>query len=393
MDDIGTAVADRTPVPTPTPGFITDHVDELAQATGLAGKSLLGLMTTEDWINLAISVLIVIVGYLVGVRLLLGLLKRAARRTSTQFDDAFLSSIEDEIKWLAMVVVTRFAILRLGFLGESLRAAFVNFFLVLELLVITLIAFKLINFGAQWYKDNAGPQQDRDRLDPIITILQRLSDALVIIVIASIGLSHFGVDITVLSAALIVSGLVISLGAKDIIADAIGGFIILIDQPFRVGDSIQIEELDKRGGVVEIGIRATRVRTGDNRLVIIPNSKIGTSQVINYTFPDSRYRVQTDIGVAYGSDFDQVRRVVKRAVRGVEGVLPDKPVDVFFLKFGDSTRAMRVRWWIDTIAHEDPMLDKVNAALESALDKAGIDMPFNTYDLNVRMKDEKASSE
>ena len=65
-------------------------------------------------------------------------------------------------------------------------------------------------------------------------------------------------------------------------------------------------------------------------------------------------------------------------------MLPDKPVEIFFLKFGDSTRQVRVRWWIDTYRDEKPMLDRVNNALEFALDQAGIDLPFNTYDLNVR---------
>ena len=103
--------------------------------------------------------------------------------------------------------------------------------------------------------------------------------------------------------------------------------------------------------------------------------------------------MQTDVGVAYGSDFHQVRRVIKDAVCGVEGVLSDKPVDVLFLKFGDSARTMRVRWWIDTIHDEYPMLDQVNVALETALDEAGIDMPFHTYALNVKLEGEKASSE
>jgi small-conductance mechanosensitive channel len=260
-------------------------------------------------------------------------------------------------------------------------------------LIITTIAFKLINFGAQWYKDKFEPQADRDRLDPILNILQRLGYVLVIIVGVSIGLSHFGVNVTVLSAALIFVALIISLGARDIISDAMSGFVILMDQPFRVGDTIRIEELGKRGDVVEIGTRTTRIRTWDNRLVIIPNSKIGSSQVINDTYPDPKCRIETDIGVAYGSDYDQVRRIIKDAVRGVEGVLPDRPVDVLFLKFGVSDRTMRVRCWIDTIHHEYRILDRVHAALESALDEAGIDMPFQTYALNVKLEGEKPSSE
>ena len=392
VGDIGTAVADRTPVPTPTPGFIAEQVDDLAQATGLAGKSFLGL-AVEDWINLVVSALIVIVGYFVGIRLLRGLLRRVVRRTETTFDDAFLDTIGDELKWLVMVLVLRLAILRLPFLGDWLRTVLDDVFLVLGLSIVTIIAFKLINFGAQWYKDNWEHQEDRDRLDPILTILQRLGYVLLIIVVVSIGLSHFGIDVTVLSVTLIFVALIISLGARDIVSDLINGFLILLDQPFRVGDTIQIEELDKRGTVTDIGNRNTSIRTGDNRSVIIPNSKIGTSQVINDTYPDPTYRVQTDIGVAYGSDYHQVRRVITDAVRGVEGVLPDQPVDVFFLEFGDSDRTMRVRWWIDTIDDEYPMLDRVNAALESALDEAGIDMPLHTYALNVRMEGEKASTE
>lgn len=385
VEDIAEAVAERTPVPTPTPGLIEDQVDDLAQATGLTGKAFLGL-AAEDWINLVISALVLVVSYFVGAILLIRLLKRVARRTSTPFDDAFLDSIGDEIKWLVMLLFSRLAILRLDFLGDGLRAAFVDVFFVLGLLISMIIAFKLINFGAQWYKDNWEHQEDRNRLDPIITILQRLGYVLVIIVGASIALSHFGINVTAFSAALIFVAIVISLGARDIISDAMSGFIILLDQPFRVDDTIQIEELDKRGTVVEIGTRTTRILTRDNRLVIIPNSKIGTSQVVNDTYPDPRVRAETHVGVAYGSDYDQVRRVIQDAVRGVEGVLPDQPVDVLFVKFGRSDRIMRVRWWMDTIDHIYPMLDRVNAAVESALEEAGIEMPFDTYDLNVKME-------
>ena len=385
VEDIAEAVAERTPVPTPTPGLIEDQVDDLAQATGLAGRAFLGL-AAEDWINLVISALVLVVGYFVGVRLLIRLLKNVARRTSTPFDDAFLDSIGDEIKWLVMLLFSRLAILRLDFLGDGLRAAFVDVFFVLGLLISMIIAFKLINFGAQWYKDNWEHQEDRNRLDPIITILQRLGYVLVIIVGASIALSHFGINVTAFSAALIFVAIVISLGARDIISDAMSGFIILLDQPFRVDDTIQIEELDKRGTVVEIGTRTTRILTRDNRLVIIPNSKIGTSQVVNDTYPDPRVRAETHVGVAYGSDYHQVRRVIQDAVRGVEGVLPDQPVDVLFVKFGRSDRIMRVRWWMDTIDHIYPMLDRVNAAVERALEEAGIEMPFDTYDLNVKME-------
>jgi small-conductance mechanosensitive channel len=116
--------------------------------------------------------------------------------------------------------------------------------------------------------------------------------------------------------------------------------------------------------------------------VIIPNSLIGQSQVINYSYPDPSLRVQTDIGVAYGTDIDLMKQVIVEAVRGIEGVLPDKPVDVLYVACGDSARQIRVRWWIDDVNDQYFTLHQVNAALELALSEAGFDMPYPTYTLN-----------
>jgi small-conductance mechanosensitive channel len=201
----------------------------------------------------------------------------------------------------------------------------------------------------------------------------------------SIALSHFGLDVTILWAVIVASAIVIALGTRSVVSDAIGGFLILVDRPFRVGDAVLLESLDTWGEVLEIGAITTRIRTRDNREVVVPNSKIRDGQVTNYSYPDPRYRVQIDIGVAYGSDHDQVRSVIQDAVRGVEGVLPDGPVDVLYLEFGGSTRVIRVRWWVEGIRGEKRVRDRVNVAIERALDDAGIAMPFTTYDLNLKM--------
>ena len=189
---------------------------------------------------------------------------------------------------------------------------------------------------------------------------------LVLVIAVSIGLNHFGIQITILAGILVLGALVIGLGARDVIADAISGLIILMDQPFRVGDIIATEELGTWGKVIDIGTRTTRILTRDKRMAIVPNSRIGARQVINYTFPEPNYRVYSEIPVAYGSDLDRVRRVVHDAVRGIDGILPDQPVDVLFLEYGVSARVMRVRWWINDMYRERPIIAQVNEALEIA---------------------------
>jgi small-conductance mechanosensitive channel len=115
--------------------------------------------------------------------------------------------------------------------------------------------------------------------------------------------------------------------------------------------------------------------------------------IIAYAYPDPRYRVQTDIAVAYGSNADKVKQVIVDAVHVVYGVLPDKDVDVYFLEFGDSARKVRVRWWVGDYHEEQTALDNVNITLETALTEAGIDLPFNTYDLNVNMQKESTEEQ
>lgn len=380
-----------TPIPTPTPGPVTNLVSGFAESTGLSRTTFLGL-TAEDWINLGISVLIVLVGYVVGSWLLKGLLRRIVKRASTKFGDAFLKRVEPEIGWFVVVVSVQFASLRLNFLSAQVKNFLHGVYFVLYLTIAFLVVWKLLDTATQWYVARLAEQaEEADRLDPIITLAHRVARIVLIAIGITMLLSHFGINVTALTATLGIAGLALSLAAQDTLSDAISGFIILLDQPYRVGDRIEISDLGTWGDVVEIGTRTTRIRTRDNRLVIIPNSIIGKSQVVNYTFPDPRYRVQMDIGIGYGMDIEKTRRIILDTVSHVEGVLKDKPVDALYNEMGESAMTFRVRWWIGSYEDTRRVYDRVNTALQTALDRAGIEMPFTTYDVNLNLDAEDAA--
>ena len=390
--DVSQAVTERTPVPTPTPDLVTEIVDEIVSQSRFAGEDRFG-MTTDDWINLGISALFFVVSYFLVVRLLFHLLDRLVKRTETKFDDDFLDTIGLELKSLVMVLLLRYAVLRLDFWDDELRTILGDLFFILSLGIFYVIVLHLIDFAMTRYRDDNVREEDRKRFDPILVMIKRLGYVFVSIIFLSFALSHFGIDISVLSAAIIFAALVVAIGARAAIADAVSGFIILADQPFRVGDAILIKELDTRGDVLVIGSRSTRVRTLNNREVIVPNSQICDSQVVNYAYPDPSLRQEAHINVAYGTDIDRIQQIFQETVRGVECVLPDRPVDVYFLTFGDSVRRIRVTWWIDSYTLEYIMLDRVNRALEDAFNKAGIEIPFPKYDLNLKMEGENSSRE
>jgi len=388
-EDIASAVISRTPVPSPTPGVIDQEINQLTTSLGLEGETFLGL-TADDWFSLAFSALVVALGYFLGFKLLVWLLKWIAQRTSRKFNETILKELEPNLKLLLLVFFTNFAVMRLDFLSQGLRTALDDIFFVIGLVLLTIVAIQVISYYIYRVKNAKDEKGDLNRLDPALNAIQRISDLAVIVIAASFGLSHFGIGASALAAALLVSAVVIYMGTKDIISDVVAGYIILLDQPFRVGDTILIKHVDTSGMVMKIGARTTHIRTGDNRGVIIPNSDINSSQIVNYTYPDPEYRMFTDIGVAYGSDNNLVREVIEGTVGQVENVMSDKPVQVYFLKFGDTARLVRVQWWINNYMNKNSVLDQVNLALEMALDQAGIDLPFNTYNLNVKMEGEKA---
>jgi small-conductance mechanosensitive channel len=385
LDDLAALVAQRTPMPTRAPGPVKELAQEIATETGLDDMSFLGLSVT-DWIDLAISILILVLFVYIGLKLLIALLKAVVRRTKTSFDNEFLEYIERELRWLIVILVASQAVvLRLDFLSDRTRLLLEDIFYLLALGVFYIIVLRLIHFTTVWYRGKKLSLNQREQLEPFIEMVKRLGYLLASMLALSAVLSHFGVEITMISAIILFTGVILVLGARAAVADAISGFIILVSQPFRVNDTILVKELGTRGEVEKIGIRTTHITTRDGREVIVPNSLIGASQVVNYTYPDPNFRVEIEF-LTNGGDIKQIEQVIEEAVRGVEGVLPDQPVDILYLAFGGTGRQLRVRWWVNDVNNNNRVRNQVNIALDRALDEAGIETPNLTYDLNLKAK-------
>jgi small-conductance mechanosensitive channel len=387
--DLATVVANRPPVPTATPGPVDRAVKQVATRSGLVGNTFLGL-SAEDWINVIVSAVVVLVGSLIIIPLLFAFLKWVVHRTATPLDDAFLDTIGRELKWLVVIYLASEAALRLEFWSITQRTTLDDFFFLLTLAVLTIIGFRLVTFAADSFRERLNTKAERTRWDSILVLLTRLGYLLVGIIALSFGLGQIGINFTIPTVLIFTLAAIIFIGARAAVTDAISGFLILIDRPFQEGDDILIKELDTWGKVLDIGIRSTRIYVYDNREVIVPNSLISESQFINYANPDPSFRVQIEFGVAYDTDIGQLRPVISKAVRGVEGVMPDKPVDVFFTMFGDSALQIRVRWWIESYNAQLVMTDRVNTTLKRVLRDAGIEIPYPIFNLNVKSNTQTA---
>ena len=171
-------------------------------------------------------------------------------------------------------------------------------------------------------------------------------------------------------------GVAIGFAFKDIFQNLLAGILLLIRQPFRVGDEITVGAFT--GWVEAIETRATFIRTYDGKRIIIPNGSIYTETVTVIT-AYNLLRSEYDIGIGYGDDVSRACQIALAALREVEGVLTEPPPDVLLWELPASSKNLRLLWWTrpdrPTVVR---VRDGVLRAVADALWGAGIDLPFPT---------------
>jgi len=188
-------------------------------------------------------------------------------------------------------------------------------------------------------------------------------------------LKHFNYDIFSVVTALGIGSLAIGLAAKDTLAHMISGFTLMLDQPFRIGDRIQLAG-GQTGDVADIGLRSTKIRTLDNQLLIIPNSDLCNTMLINLAFPDARVKGRINIGVAYGSDVERVKELLVATALDLDAVLRDPAPEAFFVSFGESALNMTLFFWVEEYSQLFAVTDKVNSLILRRFNESGIEIPF-----------------
>lgn len=229
----------------------------------------------------------------------------------------------------------------------------------------------------------------------------------VLMMLTATGVWFFGILIAVTIAfpsitpgkaltALGIGSVAIGFAFKDVFENFLAGVLLLIREPFSLGDYIECEDIE--GQVEEITIRDTHIRQTDGQLVVMPNAMLFKEPVIIRTAQDLR-RTTIICGVAYGENVDEARAVITDAVKAVDSVRNDvKDVQIFAQAFGASSIDFEVTWWTGSRPVDiRTSRDQVVAAVKGALDEAGIEIPFpyRTLTVNepIRMQMETPSND
>lgn len=236
--------------------------------------------------------------------------------------------------------------------------------------LLALIAARLIRRWARRVTERIQAPEAAEQL------LINAAYVIALLIGATLTLSVLGVNVYGLVAGMGISGLVVGFALKDIIENWLAGVLLLIMRPFALGDTVEIAGVT--GSVVEVRVQITTIRTFDNEKVIIPNREVYGKIIKDFNAYGVRRR-QVGLGLAYETDLLRAIRLLLETVRSVEGVSEDLESFVTLDDFGDSAIKATLYYYIDIrqYSYADTHTAVV-AALQEAVDREGIELPFPT---------------
>ncbi|WP_122465918.1 mechanosensitive ion channel family protein [Brevundimonas lutea] len=237
-----------------------------------------------------------------------------------------------------------------------------------------------------------GLRRARDRSNRsagALYLLEKLAGYGIVIAGVMMALSATGLNLSSLAIFAGAIGIGIGLGLQGVVKEFVSGIFLIFDRMVSVGDYVELEDAGVKGAIMEIGPRATRIRTNDNVNVLVPNSHLIEGPVTNWTLKGDTRRIHIPFGVAYGADRGKVRDAVLAAARASPFTLPEtdaRKCQVWLVKFGDSALEFELLVWPTKEAVKRPgaMHAAYTWLIADALDAAGVEVPFPQTDLHVR---------
>lgn len=251
-----------------------------------------------------------------------------------------------------------------------------GFFSLLPKLAIAAIAFVVFLALAWMVKRIVLRAAKSHPSEHIGRVMARLSQWVMIIIglLVSVAIVAPSITPAELLGALGVGSVAIGFAFKDVLQNFLAGILILLRQPFQVGDAVEFGE--HMGYVEAIDTRLTVIKTYDGQQVLVPNGEIYTNPIVVKTAYDKR-RSQYDVGVGYGDDIGAACEAMLNAMKSTEGVASEPAPDVIVNELAGSSVNIRARWWTDSDSTMGTR-SRVIKAIKEALDDAEIDMPYPT---------------
>lgn len=252
--------------------------------------------------------------------------------------------------------------------------------LVLQNVVLAAIILLAGLWLAKRVKNWSRKLMEKGGMDQMLAaFLSNIAHILLIAFVVIAALGRLGIQTTSLVAVIGAAGLAVGLSLQNSLANFASGVLIIAFRPFKVGDYVDAGGIS--GVVEEIMIFATRMRTGDNKAIIVPNSKITGSTITNYNAKDTR-RVDMLFGISYSDDIIKAKQVLREIIEQDQRILPDPVPVIAVAELANSSVNILVRPWVNSADYWNVFWD-VTESVKLRFDKEGICIPFPQQDVHL----------
>lgn len=331
----------------------------------------------ETWIK---ALFFIVGGIFVGkivVWILEKVLKKVTSKTKTNLDDIIIDAVKKPLVFFITIMGFWSAIEILNFPSVKTDLILHKIHLFLVVVNITWLISKLMNGLLKGYFFPYAKREDTSFDAQLLPILMTSFTVIIWIIGIIVGLDNLNFDIGAMLAGMGIGGLALALAAQDIVKNIFGGIMIFLDKPFSLGERIIINEFD---GVVErVGLRSTRVRTLEGRLVTIPNSQFNDNAITNIVSEPTR-RVVMDLGLTYDTPPEKIelaRAILKQIVDERKDVLSDETL-ISFLLFGEFNLVIKFMYYIHAGNDYFVIQNDVNVQILKRFNENGLEFAFPT---------------
>lgn len=252
---------------------------------------------------------------------------------------------------------------------------------ILVALLVLIVAFTLINRISKQIEKRNRKQEETKHVDKTVyrTLGYIAKIGLKILVVLSL-VAYLGIDTGAITALIASLGVGVGLAVNGTLSNLAGGMLLLFTRPFKDGDYIAANGYE--GYVEDIFICNTKIRTNDNKIVYLPNGKLSTSEIVNYTEKNTR-RVDLTYSISYADDFEKAEQIVKDVAAANPKILQETAPKARITAHSASSIDLFCPVWCKTEDYWDVLFD-MNEQVKKAFDLNGISIPFNQMDVHVK---------
>jgi len=293
---------------------------------------------------------------------------RLIHETETDLDNIVFSELYTPVYVSVAVIGLYLSMVPLG-LGSQwmyyLRAVAFS-------VTITVWALAVLRMGRRFFEKAEGSSRFDHEFMPVF---ENLWTIIVLVGAVFSYLTVWNIDITPLLASAGIAGVAVGFAARDTVANFFGGIALYFDDTYKLGDYVVLDDGDA-GTVIDIGVRSTVLRTRNDVLLTVPNSVLNSAKITNESAPETWKRVKVPVGVAYGTDIDQLEEILLEIAEGTEDVLADPAPQARFRGFGESSLDYELWVWVPEPLKDRKVTHRLNRQIYEQLNAADIEIPF-----------------